>query len=218
MPPQAETHTIFDPMEEAFSGRSCQEQPGNTDLTLIYPLFLFDWLSLPVLSLIIIIQCIFFHNLCSIDRIYGPDLCVCLGRRRTCWSNNNNNNKQKKAPTYPRKVHFRTWLLWIMDLWLPLGALKGLKWGGKKLISLSGEWMKSGLSTDTALRAAVRPGVLLPRGRLGALKAPVRMSELDSSWEGNLKTLSGDSSAAQSNTVQGGSQPTAISFSILENR
>lgn len=37
--------------------------------------------------------------------------------------------------------------------------------------------MKSGLSTDTALRAAVRPGVLLPCGRLGALKSPVRMSE-----------------------------------------
>lgn len=39
MPPQAETHTIFDPMEEAFSGRSCQDQPGNTDITFTHPLF-----------------------------------------------------------------------------------------------------------------------------------------------------------------------------------
>lgn len=39
MPPQAEPHTIFDPMEEAFSWRSCQDQPGNTDNTLIHPLF-----------------------------------------------------------------------------------------------------------------------------------------------------------------------------------
>lgn len=37
--------------------------------------------------------------------------------------------------------------------------------------------MQSGLSTDTALGAAVRPGVLLLLGRLGALKSPVRMSE-----------------------------------------
>lgn len=37
--------------------------------------------------------------------------------------------------------------------------------------------MQSGLSTDTELEAAVRPGVLLPLGRLGVLKSPVRMSE-----------------------------------------
>lgn len=37
--------------------------------------------------------------------------------------------------------------------------------------------MQSGLSTDSALGAAVRPGVPLPHGRLGALKSAVRMSE-----------------------------------------
>lgn len=37
--------------------------------------------------------------------------------------------------------------------------------------------MRSGLPSDTALGAAVGPGVLLPLGRLGALKSPVRMSE-----------------------------------------
>lgn len=35
MPPQVETHTIFEPMEEASSGRSCQED----QITFILPLF-----------------------------------------------------------------------------------------------------------------------------------------------------------------------------------
>lgn len=124
----------FRPDGGSFQREKLSGPAGQHGYYIYSPPFLFDWLSLPVLSLILNIQCIFSTIFAALTGFMGLIYAFVFDEDAPAGGTTTTTTKNRK-----RHPHIQERSIsglgccgaWHDFLWLPLGALKGLKWGEK---------------------------------------------------------------------------------------